>query len=149
MKHLSVLFLVASFTFPTFASYTPGSKCGLTDATSEDWEQSKSVDLSNANSTEINALPTLTKQQLIIAARYRATRFSETEIRNTVQAVEYLRHNSDAHTLSVDHFAYRGERYTQVLHFPGDNPYGVIFKRETAHVVAYNSDDSISCKVTQ
>ncbi len=149
MKQLSVLFLMVSFAFSAFGSYIPGSKCGLTDTTSDNWEHSRSVDLSRANEEQINALPTLTKQQLIIAAKYEAKKFSEGEIHNTVEAVEYLRHNSDAKTLTVEHFAYREQRFTQVLHFPGDNPYGVIFTQGTLHVVAYNSDDSIDCKATR
>jgi len=146
MKKLSYLLLVLFFGINASAAYIPGSECGLTDMTSDDWEFSHTYELSNADANQINALPTLTKQQLIIAAKDTASRFSKVKINNTVEAVEFLRHNSDARSLSVENFAYRGERFTQVLHFPGDNPYGVIFERGTRHVVAYNSDDSISCK---
>lgn len=146
MKQFSFLFLLVAFGMSSFGANIPGSQCGLTDTTSDNWEHTKWIDLATAGAEQINALSTLTKQQLIIAAKYEAAKYSESKIYNTVQAVEYLRHNSDARFLRVEHFTYREQRFTQVLHFPGDNPYGVIFEQGTLHVVAYNSDDSISCR---
>ena len=146
MKMFSFLFLAVTFAINAQAAYVPGSQCGLTDKAGDGWVTTKSFDLRQASEERISELPTLTKQQLIIAAKELAGKPASSEIKSTVDAVNYLRNNSVGEDLVIVHFNYAGEKFTHILHYPGDNPYGVIFEQGTRHIVALNSDDSVSCK---
>ena len=124
-----------------------GSECGLTDSKDESWVELKSVDLTRASNARINALPTLTKQQLIITAKtFNDFGNGPSEINNTVDAVEYLRQNSDGLHLSVNNYRVNRRLVTEVLHYPGDNANAAIFKTGTRTIIAFNGDDSITCK---
>lgn len=146
MKTLSFLFLVMSFALNAHAAYVPGSQCGLTDEAGDGWVTTKTIDLRDASEERINELPTLTKQQLIIAAKALAVKEEAQKIKSTIDAVEYLREASSGADLDVIHFSYKGGKFTQVLHYPGDNPYGMIFEQGTRHIVADNTDGSVNCK---
>lgn len=144
MKYsLFVMFLAVNL----FADSKPGSKCGLTDSKDDAWKETKSISLTDASNSRINNLPTLVKQQLIIAAKEFAD-FGEGSnvIKNTVDAVNYLRANSDANTLSVVYYNVKRLKVTEVLHYPGDNPNAAIFLTGTRTIIAYNGDDSITCR---
>lgn len=143
-----IVSLALLLSFSSMAASKLGSKCGLTDSKDDEWlGVGRSINLTSAKSAFINALPTLTKQQLIIAAKeYIKGGGEEADIQNTVDAVNYLRQYSDGHSLSVSNYQVINSRVTEVLHYPGDNPNGVIFRTGTRTVVAYNGDDTILCR---
>lgn len=146
---MKVSLIVVAFVFSAFANAAakPGSKCGLTDFKTSAWVEAKSLDLRSANNDRLNALATLTKQQLIITAKHFAQKWGESNnFYNTLQAVNYLRSHSVGKDLNVVYYNVRGNRVTEVVHYPGDNAYGVIFETGTRTVVAYDGDESIDCK---
>lgn len=121
-----------------------GSECGLVDSTEgEDFVVTRTIGLDHATATKVNNLPTLTKQQLIIAAKETAKGDVDApEIYNTWQAVQYLNQRG----LTIVH-AEAGERkVTEIRSYPGDNPYGPIFLQGTKKIVAFEQDGDIVCK---
>lgn len=146
-NHFILLSLCLSIS--AFATSRLGSKCGLTDSMGEEgWEKvGKWTELSRATDEKISKLPTLMKQQLIITAKEEAARFKEeVEIKNTLDAVKYLRENSEAGDLYLQDQRVKGKVYTEVVHFPGGNPYGAIFAKGSLRVIAFNQDDTLYCK---
>jgi hypothetical protein len=123
-----------------------GSECGLTDQKDDSWvEVGKGLNLQKASKAEIRKLPTLIKQQLIIMAKEFAKGSEDNiPIRCAVEAVGYL--NGTDGGPYVFTYLVGGKEYTEVLIYPGDNPFGVIFKQGTTTIVADNGDDSISCR---
>lgn len=152
MKVLVILGLTLNLMISNlvYADFLPGSKCGLSDdADADSWTlmPGNRYALSRANTQRINGLPTLLRHQLVIAAKSAAN--GEVEINNALDAVNYLRHNSDSSTLDVYDFRFNGNEFTQIKHYPGDNPYGFIFKRGTKNLFAYNEDGSVRCRYHQ
>jgi hypothetical protein len=122
-----------------------GSQCGLVDSTEgEDFVVTASRSLDNASYAAINKLPTLTKQQLIIAAKDVAKGDIEApEINNTFTAVRYLR---SFRGLTIVHANAGGTMVTEMRSYPGDNAYGPIFLQGTKRIVAFENDGDIVCK---
>lgn len=124
-----------------------GSKCGLLDTNeSDEWRSAgRSISLdADTSAEELAALPLLTKQQLIIAAKYFANESdSDVEIRNTFEAVQYM---SGSDGINVQNYQVKRRRITEVMTYPGENPYSVIFKRGTKQVIAYGKDGTVYCK---
>jgi hypothetical protein len=125
-----------------------GSECGLVDSSGDEAlvDVGRPRSLGRATDAQIHALPTLVKQQLIIAARHLIDEHVAVEFRDSVEAANCLREGSEAGDLSVYDFRVNGRRYTQVMTYPGGNPYGVIFLAETRTVVAFTQDSDIVCK---
>ena len=147
MKWMLVLASFSSFSL--FAATQWGSECGLTDSKDETWVSSgKVLDLAKASDARINALPSLTKQQIIITAKDTAADFGSDpkNIKSTAKAVELLRDHSESRDLQVYDYIVKKVKYTEVTFWPGGNPYGHIFHIGTTHVVALNEDGSIKCK---
>lgn len=115
------------------------------DLESLDWQKlgAKGFDLQDYDDKKVARLPTLTKQQIIIAAKKMAAEEDVSTITNTESAVKYLL--EAGFELSVSHFTVNGKEFTEVKHWPGDNPYGIIFLKDTLHIVAANEDGSIAC----
>ena len=146
-KWLMVLISLSSLS--AMAAEKLGSKCGLTDFKEDgEWKLVKSVDLGRARDSKIQELPTLTKQQLIIAAKELAKRHAKEglEINNTLGAVGNLRGNSEGGDLSVDYYKVKNLKITEVVHYPGGNPYGVFFIQGTRRIQAYDEDSTVYCK---
>ena len=149
MKAL-LLITLSLVTFNLQAGDRWGSQCGLTDDKNEtDWKSvGKDLKLTLATDEELNSLPTLTKQQLIITAKAEAKERDEdaVAIKNTVQAVKYLRENSESEDVYVRNYKVKKLNVTEISFWPGGNPYGHIFLSGTTHVIAFNQDDSVACK---
>lgn len=127
-----------------FAETKFGSECGLTDTKDDTWQDGKSYNLNRATKSQIEKLPTLIKQQIIITAKEAAKSNDDGEkIVNTQAAVDYLRR---ADGPVVTHYIVRGTKITEVLAYPGDNPVGNIFAYGTTHIIAENGDDDIICR---
>lgn len=142
------LIVMASFFAATasFAAGELGSQCRLTDDNANHtWEEIPNdtfdSDLSHATRRQIEKLPTLVKQQLIIAVRIQA----EEVVKSAYAAVQLLREASSDGDLYVYHLKINGRKYTVVKHYPGDNPYGVIFAYGTTRAVAVMSDSDVIC----
>lgn len=86
----------------------------------------------------------LEKQQIVIAAREMYG--DQEEITGTTQAAALL--VSAGYEAYISHFRVGNNEtlFTQIIHYPGDNPVGVIFLKGTTKVVAYNNDGSTECK---
>ncbi len=127
-----------------------GSKCGLTDGKDDVTWKSVGQDqaLTHATDQELNSLPTLTKQQLIIAAKEAAKEREDNAavFKNTVQAVKYLRENSESEDVYVRNYKVKKLVVTEITFWPGGNPYGYIFLSGTTRLIAFNQDDSVACK---
>jgi hypothetical protein len=67
-------------------------------------------------------------------------------IKSTVQAVKYLRENSESEDVYVQNYQVKKLEVTEISFWPGGNPYGYIFLSGTTHLIAFNQDDSIVCK---
>ena len=147
MKKLSVLFLVGA-SLTSFGADRLGSKCGLTDDFDDSWVQTKQINLSQAPQSKVKKLSRLTKQQFIITAKYFAKEKNKTSgsIHNTQQAVEWLANDSEAADVDVTYYNVNDASVTQVIHYPGGNPYGVIFQTGSKTIVAYNQDGAIVCR---
>lgn len=148
MKWLLVL---VSFTnLSLFATPKWGSECGLTDDKNDEaWIQvGRTLDLRKASPDKLQALPTLTKQQIIITAKDEAKDRGDdaSSIKDTEQAAEYLKANSESQDIQVANFKVKKLKVTLVSFWPGGNPYAHIFLYGTRHVIAFNQDDTIACK---
>lgn len=116
--------------------------CGLPGLQDESWQVvGKRYLLDRASPKEVAALPTLVKQQLIIAAKA-SFQSEEKPIKNTAAAVGLLQKDDGPYVIN---YLVNGRIITQVETFPGDNRYGVIFEAGTLHIIAENGDDSIFC----
>lgn len=123
-----------------------GSECGLTDLNGdESWvdiEERKTITLWEETTDEqIHALPLLAKQQLIIGAN----QLQDHRFGSTVEAVRSLMAASSGAEVHVSSFKVNGRKFTIVNHYPGDNPYGAIFKFGTRKLVAVTSDSDVIC----
>ena len=147
MKLLTFSVLTLAFAFSAIGANKLGSQCGLLD--SFEGEQLKAIgkgvqlDLSTP-SDKVRKLPTLTKQQLIIAAKYFANENGESiEIKNTQDAINFL---SGSDGINVDSFKVNKLRVTEVMYYPGENPYSVVFLLGTTHILAFGQDGTVVCR---
>ena len=147
MKYITFFTLITAFTFSASAARKLGSECGLKDSLAGTDVHPVGAVLSIDSSTPVSKiakLPTLTKQQLIITAKYfLKTNGETTEINNTEDAINYL---SGSDGINVNRYIVKKSRITQVTYYPGENPYSVIFLSGTTHVIAYGEDDTIYCR---
>lgn len=147
MKHLFYLTLVLVFSLTANAAGRKlGSKCGLLDTNDTDgWKYTTVLRLdSDTIRKQVRKLHTLTKQQVIITAKYFASQDDEApEITNTINAVNYL---SRSEGINVNDAVVNGKNVTEVTYYPGDNAYSVIFLAGTTHVLAYGEDGTVHCK---
>lgn len=122
----------------------PGQYCGLTEDSSEDWKEVKerSLDFSKMNDAKIAALPSVTKQQLVLAAKE-----IDSKVTTAVEAVALLKDSSESEDLYYNVFEYDGVTYNEVLIYPGGNASGLIFKDGSLSVHAFNGDGSIECSL--
>ncbi len=144
MKYL--LSMLLTFSLVASAENKFGSQCGLIDTNeSKDWIVAPgSLSFVSSSDPKIKRLSTLTKQQLIITAKHFAAENSNEEaINNTRDAVEYLVSSGE---LTISSVRVGNKRLTEVMYFPGENPYSVIFKAGTTHVLAYGKDGTVYCK---
>jgi len=142
----SVLLALTLIAQPLFAGEL-GSACGLTDNKDDSWKRTKSIGLSRADEEKVANMDTLTKQQVIIAANYFSKQWGEPQkFKSTWDAVVYMRGNSEGGDMDVMYYNVNGGRFTEVLHYPGGNPVGVIFKTTSRRIHATNGDDTIECK---
>lgn len=144
MKYLFSILL--TFSLVASAENKFGSQCGLIDTNeSSDWIVAPgSLSVVSSSDPKIKKLATLTKQQLIITAKYFADEVGNgVAIHNTRDAVEYLVSSGE---LTVSSVRVGSKRLTEVMYFPGENPYSVIFKAGTTHVLAYGKDGTVYCK---
>src|SRR5262249_49627934 len=135
---------------PAFAaSQKLGSQCGLIDSYDEFGaiDATKTLSLGKFSEEEVAALPTLSKQQIIIAAK-EANRFADQDIAitNTSEAAKFLRDWSEGGEVYVKYMTFQGERYTQVVFYPGGNAAGMVFETGSRHAVATISDSDLICK---
>ena len=144
MKLLVLFSLVLAIT----ANAKPGSQCGLTDSIDDSWITTARRSLTDASDRTISNLPTLTKQQLIIAANEESKRRGENEkFQSAVEAVDYLRESSTSNDVTIIHMEVDGRRMVTLVEiYPGENPYGSIFAQGTRRVIAYEKDSSVECK---
>ncbi len=148
MKQL-LLVLISIGSLSAMATNKLGSKCGLTNFKEDGkWKLLNRIDLGTAKDSKIQELPTLIKQQIIIAAKKIANKREEEglDIKNTLDAVNNLRNNSEGEDLSIDYYKVKELKITEVVHYPGGNPVGVFFIQGTTHIQAYDEDSTIICK---
>ena len=149
MKTLSIIFTLF-LALNSFGSTRFGSKCGLTNAKDESWTRTKSFNISSWSDARITGLPTLTKQQIIIAAKDLTKGpdglVADIEIKTTIDAVNVLRGNSEGGDVYVMYYKVNRLDVTEVLHYPGGNPVGIIFKTGWKRIHAENGDDTITCR---
>jgi len=147
MKMKSVVLALVLSVTPAFASEDLGHACGLTDAKDASWKVNKRIGLSRDVEEKVANLDTKTKQQIIIAANHFGPDFgAEGKFKSTLEAVEFMRGNSEGGDMDVMYYTVNGRRFTEVLHYPGGNPVGVLFKTGSRTIVAENGDDTIVCK---
>ena len=127
-----------------------GYQCGLTDSKDDSWKRTKSLNVSRWSEAQIDGLPTLTKQQIIIAAKDLTQGpnglSADIEIRSTIDVVHVLRGNSEGGDVYVMYYDVRALSVTEVLHYPGGNPVGILFETGSKHIHAENGDDTITCR---
>ncbi len=149
MKAL-LLISVSLLPFELKAADRSGSDCGLTDFRNVDeWlSLGEQQILTQMTDQELSRLATLTKQQLIITAK-EETKARDTNpavIKNVVQAVKYLRENSESEDVHVTLYKVNKLVVTEIAFWPGGNPYGYVFLRGTTRLIALNQDDEVSCR---
>ncbi len=142
-KFILLMTLISSSMALAAISPKWGAECGLTDAKDDSWKELKSYNLNSASEEELAKLPTLVKQQVIVAAKYFASDDPSVKIYGTNDAVEFLRRSDGPY---ITHYLVGGKRFTEVLSFPGDNPVGLVFAYGSLHVVAKNGDNDIMCR---
>jgi len=148
MKFISLFLLLLVVGGDVLAEKKFGSSCGLTDTHRDGWaKRGPNMTLDSMSDRAVRKLPSLTKQQLIITAKHFSKKLEDSPlIRNSVDAVDFLRENSEWSELEIQDYRIRGEEYTEVLHYPGGSPFGLIFLRLTRRIVASNVDGTIYCR---
>ena len=149
MKAL-LLISVSLLPFELKAADRSGADCGLTDFRNVDeWiSLGEQQILTQMTDQELSRLATLTKQQLIITAK-EETKARDTNpavIKNVVQAVKYLRENSESEDVHVTLYKVNKLVVTEIAFWPGGNPYSYVFLRGTTRLIALNQDDEVSCR---
>ncbi len=146
MKHLLFITLALVFAIQSQGSEKLGSECGLTDTNEESsWKVfGNSLAFDMGDKEKILKLRSLTKQQIIITAKYFVAQNGlDITIRNTLDAAKFL---SEADGFNVTNYNVNGKRVTEVTYYPGENPYGVIFQYTSSHILGYSEDGTVYCK---
>jgi hypothetical protein len=146
MRLALLVFLFAGSLSASPVSGKAGSYCGLVDSTTEEagFIETAVRSLNQASRATIEKLPTLTKQQIIIAAKLMSEGDTDApEIKNTFDAVEYMRR---ADGPAIIHAKAGDTKVTEIRSYPGDNPVGPIFLQGTKRIIAFDNDQDISCK---
>ncbi len=144
---LALLILVPAFSYALRAN----PECGLPSSTTEDdgfqeINESQSLDISRLNKFQINSLPRLVKQQLIIAAHQQDSNIKlKFDNKNLQLAIESLKDASEAGDLNVSTFYYSRRQFTYVMYYPGGNEGGFIFNKGSADLLASVGDQDINC----
>jgi hypothetical protein len=86
-------------------------------------------------------LSALQKKQIIITAKRYAERAPRTM--TLAMAIDLLSDNSEGGDLSYMVFRFKGKTYNLVQHYPGGNPYGLVFKG--TEIVAERTDGDLNC----
>ena len=84
--------------------------------------------------------------QILIAARHEADTKSSSKIKNASDAISYLKDASEGGDALIGYQQANGVVYSVVLYYPGGNPVGVIFAKDSTRVVGYIEDSSVECK---
>lgn len=128
-----------------------GSECGLIDFADDLFGDDatlidKPLSLDRLSDAELRALPTLIKQQIVIAAMRLLTESAEKfqdENDGVVTAVRLLAEaGSEANYASYRAY---GSAFSEVVFYPGDNRYGAIFQFGSRSILALIEDSSVVC----
>lgn len=124
-----------------------GTQCGLPENWEDVGDQTVILDFSNPTKpNRIKAMLKIAKTQLIQTAQFNAKAMGfDTTVKNAVQAVDYLRANSEGEEVYVYKVDYKGKSFAAVTHFPGGNQYGLIFPWGSSKPVAMIGDGEIQC----
>jgi hypothetical protein len=134
-------FLIATLILASVPAYA-AKTCGLPDTTENDeLTQISHIDLGEASKREIEALDSLSRQQIFLAAQW-----DSAHVEGTWDAVQMFKGASEGGEVYLVQVRYGKERFTIVRYFPGDNEYGVIFKKGGRTVIATIGDGSIDCR---
>jgi hypothetical protein len=139
---LSLIATGSTFASSAFAS-DELSECGLPKYSGSDLmiDVPGTISLNDASKQDVQDLDSLSRQQLFLAGKI----LSYQDLKGTWDAVVSLREASEANDLAIAHFRVGSQRFTQVIHYPGGNPVGVIFKKGTRTAVAVIGDSDIDC----
>lgn len=98
-------------------------------------------DLRTVVVTENTRLTSLQKSQIIKTA----THYTDRAVRNMTikMAIKSLMSNSEGGDLYYRVFKFKNTVYTMVEHYPGGNPYGLVFKG--TEIVAERTDGDLNC----
>ena len=109
----------------------------------------KALDIRAMNKYQLESLPTIIKQQLIIAAH--ADDSDDNNIKlvftnaNLLKAVAFLKEASEAEDLYVATVKFGRKQFSYVRYYPGGNEGGFIFTYNTTKLVAEVGDQWIGC----
>ena len=146
----SILALIILMPALSFALRT-NPQCGLPATTTDEdgfqeINESQSLDISRLNKFQINSLPRLTKQQLIIAAHQQDSNIKlKFDNKNLQLAIDSLREASEAGDLNISTLYYGRRYFTYVMYYPGGNEGGFIFDKGSAQLLASVGDQDIDC----
>lgn len=144
---LALLILVPAFSHALRAN----PECGLPATTTEEdgfqeIDESKSLDISRLNKFQINSLPRLLKQQLIISAHHQDSNIKlKFDNQNLQLAIDSLKEASEAGDLNVSTFYFTRRQFTYVMYYPGGNEGGFIFDKGSTQLLASVGDQDIDC----
>jgi hypothetical protein len=120
-----------------------GQYCGLSEEFNDEvWKEinSRHIALYRLNDDQIDDLPTIVKQQVIITAKE-----TNPEIKSTKEAIAYLKEGSEGDEVHYNVYRVKGKIYNEVKTYGGGNPTSTIFRDGELRVHAHNGDDSIMC----
>lgn len=126
------------------------SGCGLTKTKNGSWIATKSLNLSMWSDSKINHLPSLTKEQIIIATKelvsFRDELTEDRGVKTAVDAIKTLSDLSESNDVVMVYYKVNNRSVTEIRYYPGGNPYGIIFETGSTEILADNEDDTISCR---
>lgn len=99
--------------------------------------------LRHADIYETTRLTPLQGHQMLATAKWYSQMWNEPTLTDAASAVKFLKEGSEGADLYYKVFRYQGVVYTQVLFYPGGNPYGLIFKGR--HALAAQTDGDVGC----
>ena len=152
MHFTNILLLVVSSLFITSTSFPASimqisskSECELIELKNESEDELvPTVDQLNLNDIKETSLFKIHHEQIIIAAKeiVKITE-SEVHINNVSEALNYFRSTQDPYIKNYDISKYQ---YTQIGAYVGDNPFSVIFRRNSTKIIAIQEDSRINCR---
>lgn len=134
------------FTATANAAFIPGSECGLTDTwggENDEWNFTETVEIYKMSERRLDMLPMKMQKQLIKAA---AIAGSDAQDMNVVEAVAYLKENSEGEEVYYKSFDLDQKEYSAVQYYGGGNMTGSIFKKGSDVLHAEISDGDINCQ---